>query len=186
MRNSEPIVNRGRIATTQRASRLARSASVAVSAERPAISECRCATVADPGLHGVPVPERNRGFGVSGRGDGCGRPEGAAGLAAGECRGPDEAASRVVVFVRISRRTARARYLVGIRSGSRIRRSLAYLATHQNGGLVLIGAFLTTGAFVPFWVAVWPLVTVIAFHFPLTGLRMTEPLSTWTVVVPLR
>ena len=61
---------------------VATSASLAISAERPAISERRCATLAGSNLLSVPAPERNQGFGLSGHGDG--RPEGAAGLAAGE------------------------------------------------------------------------------------------------------
>ena len=61
---------------------LATSASLAISAERPAISECRCATLAGAGLVSVPARERNQGSGLSSRGDG--RPEPAAGLAAGE------------------------------------------------------------------------------------------------------
>jgi hypothetical protein len=58
------------------------NASPAIPAERPAISECRCATLAVAGLRSVPAHTRNQGSGLSGRGDG--RPEGAAGLAAGD------------------------------------------------------------------------------------------------------
>jgi hypothetical protein len=51
---------------------------------RPAISECRCATLAGAGLVSVPARERNQGTGRSCRGDGRhGRP---AGLAAGDKR----------------------------------------------------------------------------------------------------
>ena len=59
---------------------LATSASLAISAERPAISECRSATLAGAGLVSVPARERNQGSGLSGRGGG--RPARAAGLAA--------------------------------------------------------------------------------------------------------
>ena len=40
---------------------LATSVSLAISAERPAISECRCATLAGAGLVSVPARERNQG-----------------------------------------------------------------------------------------------------------------------------
>ena len=63
---------------------LAISASFAISAQRPAMSECRCAMLAGAGLVSVPARERNQGAGRSGRGDG--RPEPATGLAAGEER----------------------------------------------------------------------------------------------------
>jgi hypothetical protein len=56
-----------------------------ISAERPAVSEGRCVTLADVGLLSVPVTERNQGFGISCRGDG--RPEGVVGLAVGEQEG---------------------------------------------------------------------------------------------------
>jgi hypothetical protein len=99
----------------------------------------------------------------------------------------DEAASPAFMFASASPGRPPARgYLVGNRSGFRIHRSLAHLAAAQNGGLLLIGAFLTTGAAVPLCLAVRPLVTVTAFHVPFTGVRTTEPLSTWTVVTPLR
>ena len=65
-------------------SRFWRQASLALSAGRLAISECRCPTLAGGGLLSVPAPERNQGSGLSGRGDGL--PEGADGLAAGDER----------------------------------------------------------------------------------------------------
>jgi hypothetical protein len=67
-----------------RAPVVAISASFAISAQRPAMSECRCAMLAGAGLVSVPARERNQGAGRSGRGDG--RPEPATGLAAGEER----------------------------------------------------------------------------------------------------
>ena len=67
---------------------LANCASPAISGERLAMSECRCATSPGAGLVSVPARERNQGSGLSGRGDG--RPERAAGLAAGEYRGRDQ------------------------------------------------------------------------------------------------
>jgi hypothetical protein len=72
--------------TSRRASLLATSASLAISAERPAISECRSSTLAGAALLSVHAPERNQGSGLSGRDDG--RPEGTAGLAAGDLQGP--------------------------------------------------------------------------------------------------
>jgi hypothetical protein len=77
---SEPIVCNDSASTSYLL--LATSASLAISAERPAISECRCATIAGAGLLSVPARERNQGSGLSGRGHG--RPERAAGLAAGD------------------------------------------------------------------------------------------------------
>ena len=50
--------------------------------KRPAIAECRCATLADAGLVSVPARDRNQGSGLSGRDHE--RVELAAGLAAGE------------------------------------------------------------------------------------------------------
>jgi hypothetical protein len=61
---------------------VARNMSPAISAERPAVSECRCAKLASVGVLGVPAPERNHGAGLIGRGDG--GPEGATGLPDGE------------------------------------------------------------------------------------------------------
>ena len=57
-------------AASTRCALVATSASLAISAERPAISECRCATLAGAGLVSVPAHERNQGSGLSGRGDG--------------------------------------------------------------------------------------------------------------------
>ena len=61
---------------------LAKLGALAILADRPAISECRCATLADACLLSVPAPERNQGSGLGGRGDGW--HEGSAGLAAGD------------------------------------------------------------------------------------------------------
>ncbi len=47
---------------------------------RPAISECRCVTLAGCGLLSVPMPERSQGFGTGYRRDG--RPEGRVGVTA--------------------------------------------------------------------------------------------------------
>ena len=81
-RYSRPPLTTTAEPTTTPVALLATSASLAISAERPAISDRRCATLAGSNLLSVPAPERNQGFGLSGHGDG--RPEGAAGLAAGE------------------------------------------------------------------------------------------------------
>ena len=76
---------RERTGATARRFRTWRGASLAISAEKPAIFECRCATLAGAGLVSGPARERNQGSGLSGRGDG--RPERAAGLTAGESQG---------------------------------------------------------------------------------------------------
>ena len=84
-RNSGSTMSATARPTTRRASQLARTGSLAVSAERPAISECRCPTLSSAGLLNVPARERNQGSGLSRCGDG--RPERAARLAAGEYGG---------------------------------------------------------------------------------------------------
>jgi hypothetical protein len=71
---------------------LATSGSLAISAERPAVSECRCETLAVTGRLSVPAPEQNQGFGLNCRGDG--RPAHLGGLAAGEERGGVRSSSR--------------------------------------------------------------------------------------------
>ena len=67
---------------TRRCPRLANWASLPIPADRPAISECGCAALADASVLNVPAPERNQGSRISGRGDGW--HEGSAGLAAGD------------------------------------------------------------------------------------------------------